>query len=60
MRWLDAWIDPTVEVIVGSILLVLSGYYFWHTTHAIWHDWGTRFGTVAVILGPWFVYRLVA
>jgi hypothetical protein len=57
VRWLDAWLDPLLELIIGCILLVLSGYYFWHSTTAIWEDWGTGFGTVATVVGPWFVHR---
>jgi hypothetical protein len=55
--WHDLWMDPTLEIVVGCVLLVLSGYYFWHGTRAIWADWGDRFGMVAVILGPYFVWR---
>ena len=55
--WLDLWMTPTVEVIAGCILLVLSGVYFWATTGAVWETWGNRFGTFAVVLGPYFVHR---
>jgi hypothetical protein len=49
--------DPTMEIVVGCVLLVLSGLYFWDTAGAIWENWGNRFGTIAVILGPYFVNR---
>lgn len=55
--WRDAWLLPGEELWVGCILLVLSGAWFWETTGAIWENWHNRIGTVAVVLGPWFVYR---
>jgi hypothetical protein len=55
--WRDAWLDATTELVVGCVLLVLSGA-FWTSKSAgpIWdlHHWPTNVGAV---LGPWFVYR---
>jgi len=55
--WQDAWLTPTAELVVGCVFLVLSWEWFWETSGAIWQDWHRRLGTVATVLGPWFVYR---
>lgn len=56
-RWRDAWLGPGAELLVGCILLMISVYWFWESAGAIWQTWRAGFGTVAVVLGPWFVYR---
>jgi hypothetical protein len=55
--WQDAWLDAPSELVVGCVLLVLSGIYWWTGAGPIWQDWQTALSTVAVVLGPWFVYR---
>jgi hypothetical protein len=50
---LDAWPHPTVELWVGSIVLVLSAG-FWTSTGSDANRWST---VVGAILGPLLVYR---
>ena len=49
--------DPGVELVVGCVLLVLSGVFFWATDGAIWDSWDRAAGTIFTVLGPWFIYR---
>ena len=50
---LDAWPNPTIEVWVGCIILVLSSG-FWTSAGADANRWPTVIGA---ILGPLLVYR---
>jgi hypothetical protein len=55
---LDAWLDPTWEVLLGCVVLVLSAA-FWTSNNpsAISDagDWATNLG--AIVVGPMLVYR---
>jgi hypothetical protein len=55
-HWQDAWLDADSELVVGCVLLVLSGIW-WDGVGPIWQDWQTMLLTLTVVLGPWFVYR---
>jgi hypothetical protein len=55
--WEDACLAPELELVVGCVLLVLSGIYWWTSTGGIFKDWQDALATVTVVLGPWFVYR---
>ena len=52
--WQDAWLDEPIELVVGCVLLLLSGIYWWTSALTGWQD---VLATVTVVLGPWFVYR---
>ena len=55
--WLDAWLDETMELIVGCVLLVVSGWWWFDSRGAIWDGWRNVLATLTVVLGPWFVSR---
>jgi hypothetical protein len=53
----DLWLPPSVEVVVGCVVLVLSaGFWNSRDAGAVW-DLKHWPWTVGAILGPWFVYR---
>jgi hypothetical protein len=56
-RWHDAWLSATQELIVGCVLLVVSGWWWFSMQGAIWQGWHNVLATVATVLGPRFVYR---
>jgi hypothetical protein len=55
--WRDAWLPPWAELVVGCVLLIFSWEWFWETTGAVWDGWHKVVGTLATVLGPWFIWR---
>lgn len=56
-RWPDAWLTPEWELLVGCVLLVFSGWWWFVSRGAIWEGWQNILSTLTVVLGPWFVHR---
>ena len=55
--WLDEWIDETVELLAGCVLLIISGSFWFHMFGAVWSSWHNASLTAATVLGPWMVAR---
>jgi hypothetical protein len=55
--WYDVWLDETLELVVGCVLLVLSGWWWFDSRGAITDGWRNVLSTLTVVLGPWFVQR---
>ena len=56
-RWQDAWLTAEQELLVGCVLLVVSGWWWFSMHGAIWHGWHNVLATMATVLGPCLVYR---
>jgi hypothetical protein len=56
-RWHDLWMDEVVELLVGCVLLVVSGSWWFHTYGAVWSSWYNVLLSAATVLGPYFVGR---
>jgi hypothetical protein len=54
---LDVWLPPEFELALGCVVLIVSWEWFWMTGGAVWGGWHNRIGTLAVVLGPWFITR---
>jgi hypothetical protein len=56
---LDAWLDPTVELWAGCIILVLSAGFWINAARPVWelHDWYWAKAAGAILVGPLLVYR---
>jgi len=55
--WLDEWIDETIELLAGCVLLIISGSFWFHMFGAIWSSWHNALLTAATVLGPCLVAR---
>jgi hypothetical protein len=55
--WYDEWLDETVELIVGCVLLVFSGWWWFDSRGSILNGWRNVLSTLTVVLGPWLVSR---
>src|SRR4051794_25443460 len=51
---LDSWLEPSLELAGGCIVLVLSAGFWIEPSQPIWHD---VILTAGAILGPVLVYR---
>jgi hypothetical protein len=54
---LGALLDPTSELIIGCVCLVVSGWWWFSARGAIWHGWQNIVAAFATVVGPVLVYR---
>jgi hypothetical protein len=54
---IDEWLDPTVELWAGCIVLVLSARFWIDPAHLLWDLAELPATTGAIVLGPLLVYR---
>lgn len=56
-RWPDLWMDETVELLAGCVLLVVSGSWWFHVYGGLFASWHNALLSATAVLGPWFVVR---
>lgn len=55
--WYDEWLNEGMELFIGCILLVVSGWWWFDSRGAIWDGWRNVLASLTVVLGPLFVIR---
>lgn len=55
--WFDLWLTDSEELLLGCVLLVISGWWWFESRGAVWEGWKNVASTATVVLAPWLVNR---